>query len=191
MPEPPSEGLTVIKDFAKAFYNSQAWKQTSKAYAKSKRNLCEICAAQGLITPCEIVHHKVFLTPNNINDTSITLDWNNLQAVCREHHAAIHGKRKRRYKIDEYGRVIAKWWEKTEPLKTAQFRSKCVPSLKRKASFVPVAFATSTRSDALHLHPANLLLKLCLLLIWSGSNISICRIPHMRNRIITASEIFV
>lgn len=95
-----------MKDFAKGFYNSQAWKNTSKAYAKSKGNLCELCMAQGLVSPAEIVHHKIFLTPDNINDTSITLDWNNLQCVCRECHSKIHDRRRRRYRFDELGRVI-------------------------------------------------------------------------------------
>ena len=94
-----------MKDFARAFYSSKAWKDTRTAYAKSKRNLCELCLEQGLYKPCEIVHHKIILTPENITDPSVTLDWNNLQCVCRDCHATIHDKRKRRYKIDDLGRV--------------------------------------------------------------------------------------
>ena len=97
-----------MKPFAKEFYSSGAWKNTREAYAKSKHNLCEICSAKGLIKPGEIVHHKVQLTPENINDPNITLNWNNLQLVCRDCHANIHDSRKRRYKIDEYGRVICR-----------------------------------------------------------------------------------
>ena len=94
-----------MKDFARAFYSSKAWKDTRTAYAKSKRNLCEVCLEQGLYKPCEIVHHKIILTPENITDPSVTLDWNNLQCVCRDCHATIHDKRKRRYRIDDLGRV--------------------------------------------------------------------------------------
>lgn len=106
MPEPPSEGLTVIKDFARKFYSSQAWKDTREAYAKSKGYLCEPCLAKGIYKPSEIIHHKIILTPDNIDDPNVTLNWSNLECVCRDCHAAIHDRRKRRYKIDELGRVI-------------------------------------------------------------------------------------
>lgn len=95
-----------MKPYAEKFYSSKAWKNTRAAYAKSKRNLCELCLDKGLYKPCEIVHHKVELTPQNIDNPDVTLNWNNLQCLCREHHAAIHDRRKRRYKIDDFGRVI-------------------------------------------------------------------------------------
>ena len=95
-----------MQDYAKAFYKSQAWKNTRDAYAKSKGGLCEICLAAGMYVPGEIVHHKVHLSPENINDFSISLDWKNLQLVCRECHAAIHDKRRGRYKFDAAGRLI-------------------------------------------------------------------------------------
>ena len=98
-----------MQDFAREFYSSGAWKHTREAYAKSRKNLCEICLAKGLYKPGEIVHHKVHLTPENINDPTVTLDWNNLQLVCRDCHAEIHDRRQRRYKIDECGRVITTW----------------------------------------------------------------------------------
>lgn len=99
-----------IKEFARTFYSSKAWQRTRAAYAKSKHNLCEVCLAKGMIKPCEIVHHKIELTPDNIDDPDITLNWNNLQCLCREHHAEVHDlyQRKRRYKIDDLGRVITK-----------------------------------------------------------------------------------
>jgi len=95
-----------LKEYAEQFYSSKAWQRTRKAYAKSKQNLCEICLSKGIIKPGVIVHHKVHLSPDNISDPSVTLCWENLQLVCREHHAEIHDSRKRRYKIDDYGRVI-------------------------------------------------------------------------------------
>ena len=97
-----------MKDFAKGFYSSKAWQHTRTAFAKSKGNLCEVCLAKGLIVPAEIVHHKIELTPMNVNDPSITLDWNNLQCVCRECHADAHDRRQRRYRFDDLGRVITK-----------------------------------------------------------------------------------
>lgn len=95
-----------MKDFAKSFYTSRAWKNCRRAYAASVGGLCEDCKAKGLITPGEIVHHKTELTPENINRPEITLDWENLRLVCRECHAKAHGARERRYVVDELGRVV-------------------------------------------------------------------------------------
>ena len=95
-----------MKPFAEKFYKSPAWKNTSAAYAKSQGYLCELCWAKGSVTPGEIVHHKIHITPDNIDDPSITLNWDNLQLLCRKHHALIHGAQKRFY-IDENGHAIA------------------------------------------------------------------------------------
>ena len=95
-----------MQDYAREFYSSTAWKNTRTAYAKSVHNLCERCLRKGVYTPGEIVHHKIHITPDNILDPVITLNFKNLELVCRECHAEEHGQRKRRYKIDELGRVI-------------------------------------------------------------------------------------
>ena len=95
-----------MKDFAKSFYTSRAWKNCRRAYAASVGGLCEDCKAKGLIVPGEIVHHKIELTPENINDPAVTLSWSNLRLVCRECHAKKHGARERRYTVDPLGRVI-------------------------------------------------------------------------------------
>lgn len=95
-----------MQDFAKRFYKSRPWQDTSRAYAKSVGGLCESCMRQGVYKAGELVHHKIHITPENINDPNITLNWNNLELLCRECHAAQHDKRKRRYRIDELGRVI-------------------------------------------------------------------------------------
>lgn len=98
-----------MKEYAERLYKSKRWQRTAKAYAKSQQNLCELCRQQGLITPGEIVHHKVAITPENIDDPSVALSWENLQLVCRKHHAEIHDRSGRRWKVDEFGRVTAKW----------------------------------------------------------------------------------
>ena len=95
-----------MKEFAKSFYKSKAWQRTRDAYAKSVSGLCEDCLERGIYTQGEIVHHKKELTPNNINDPTVTLDWENLKLVCRNCHANAHGKAKR-YKVDDVGRVFA------------------------------------------------------------------------------------
>lgn len=95
-----------MKEFAKQFYKSKAWQQTRESYAKSKSYLCERCLKKNLIVHGDIVHHKVYLTPENISNPSVTLDWNNLELVCRDCHAEEHTGRKKRFKVDELGRVI-------------------------------------------------------------------------------------
>lgn len=98
----------MSKDFSRKFYSSQAWNNCRTAYMQTVHHLCERCLAKGIIRPADIVHHKIELTPENIGNPLITLDHNNLQAVCRDCHAEIHGlneKRKRRYVIRKDGTV--------------------------------------------------------------------------------------
>lgn len=76
----------MAKDYAKGFYNSQAWRDTQAAYMSSKYYLCERCG-----NAAYIVHHRKYITPSNINDPSITLNWDNLEALCLECHNAEHG----------------------------------------------------------------------------------------------------
>jgi 5-methylcytosine-specific restriction protein A len=94
-----------VKDYARKFYKSQAWKQCRSAYAASKNYLCERCLKRGLLVPGEIVHHKVHLSPDNINDPDVTLNWDNLELVCRKCHAELHDASKRRYRVDQFGVV--------------------------------------------------------------------------------------
>ena len=95
-----------MKEYARGFYSSKAWKDCRRAYAKSKGGLCERCLIKGQYKPGEIVHHKVYLSPENINDPDVTLNWDNLELVCRDCHAQEHDGLKRRYKVDELGRVV-------------------------------------------------------------------------------------
>jgi len=97
-----------VREFAAAFYKGTAWKKARKAYMKSAGGLCEVCLAKGIYKAGEIVHHKVHLTPENLGDPSVSLSWDNLQLVCRDCHAEIHGYKKagRRFTVDEFGRVL-------------------------------------------------------------------------------------
>lgn len=75
---------------------------------KSVGGLCEDCMKEGRVTAAEEVHHIKFITPDNINDPNVTLNWDNLVALCRECHRKRHGARQRRYEVDEWGRVTTK-----------------------------------------------------------------------------------
>ena len=79
----------MARDFAKTFYNSKAWRQCRDAYYTSKHGLCERCSGAG-----KIVHHVVWLTPDNINDPNISLNFEHLELLCQtchnqEHHEKI------------------------------------------------------------------------------------------------------
>lgn len=76
----------MAKFWAKNFYNSKQWIKCRAAYIQSVLGLCEMCKKPGYI-----VHHKEELTPENINDHSITLDDSNLQYLCLECHNKVHG----------------------------------------------------------------------------------------------------
>jgi len=80
----------MARAFAKSFYNSSAWIKCRASYIDSVNGLCEKCLANGTIAPGEILHHKIELTPENINDPDITLGWDNLQYVCQDCHNKIH-----------------------------------------------------------------------------------------------------
>ena len=94
-----------MKPYAEAFYKSKAWTDCRDAYARSVGGLCERCLRDGRFTAGEIVHHKTHITPENITDPRVTLSWDNLELVCRACHAAEHTGKKKRYKVDEMGRV--------------------------------------------------------------------------------------
>lgn len=93
-----------MKDFASRFYSSVAWAQCREAYRKSVGGLCERCLRNGLYTPGEIVHHKIHITPDNIDNPLVVLNWDNLELLCRPCHGLAHGGK--RYKINKDGKVI-------------------------------------------------------------------------------------
>ena len=75
----------MARDFAEAFYNSTAWIKCRDGYMQSKGYVCELCSDVAVIC-----HHKEHITPANIHDPEVTLNWSNLQSVCLECHNTIH-----------------------------------------------------------------------------------------------------
>jgi hypothetical protein len=75
----------MAKDYAIKLYNSRFWATTRDAYFKSVFGICERCGSAG-----DIVHHKQHISPRNINDTSITLSWDNLEVLCIDCHNKEH-----------------------------------------------------------------------------------------------------
>lgn len=90
--------------FANGFYGSTEWQKCRAAYRKAKNGLCERCLARGLIVPGTEVHHKVRITPKNMKNPAITLNWNNLELLCAACHEEEH-KRTVVMRTDLYGHV--------------------------------------------------------------------------------------
>lgn len=99
----------MAKAFAKQFYSSKAWQSCRNEYVKSVHHLCENCLRQGIYRPGEIVHHMIHIDPININKPEITLNFDNLEYLCRECHDKEHPKKnKKRFLIDKSnGKVFA------------------------------------------------------------------------------------
>lgn len=76
----------MAKEFAKAFYRSMAWKKCRRGYIAYRQSidggLCEECHEE----VGYIVHHIEPLTPENINNPDITLNFNNLKYDCKDCH---------------------------------------------------------------------------------------------------------
>ena len=64
----------MAKPWAIQFYKSRVWLDCRAAYIQSVFGLCEKCRRPGWI-----VHHKEKLTPANINDPNVTLNWEKLE----------------------------------------------------------------------------------------------------------------
>jgi len=75
----------MSQDYAKGFYNNKAWKHTQAAYMASQHYICERCG-----NVARIVHHITRITPQNINNPAVTLDWDNLESLCIDCHNAEH-----------------------------------------------------------------------------------------------------
>lgn len=89
-----------------SFYGTQAWKDCRAAYKSSRGGLCERCLSRGLIVAGSVVHHKIELTDDNVNDPSVSLNWENLELLCRDCHEQHHQRSLHRWKVDELGHIV-------------------------------------------------------------------------------------
>lgn len=96
-----------MKEYAKGFYQSAAWKRTRQTVVKRANGLCERCKAAGLYVPGVIVHHKEYITPTNVQDASVTLNLDNLEYLCEDCHNKEHKtKPNNRYRFDSDGKLL-------------------------------------------------------------------------------------
>lgn len=96
----------MARKFAKSFYNSKAWRDCQSAYKAHRMGICERC---GCANGTE-VHHKIMLDENNINDPLITLNFRNLELLCKTchsiHHNSKYGITRNDVCFDENGDII-------------------------------------------------------------------------------------
>lgn len=97
------------------FYDSKQWRKVRELYKKQQLGLCERCYKRG-----NEVHHKIYLTPENVHDPKIALDFSNLELLCTKCHNEEHkrsGKVTRDgLEFDSDGFVI----KKTPPVKWSE-----------------------------------------------------------------------
>jgi len=96
-----------MRSIPQSFYHSRAWQACRSSYLQ-KHPLCEDCLARGKYEVAAHVHHIIWLTPENYQNPEISLNHNNLRAVCVECHNRLHSTRgPRRYCVNEDGTVRA------------------------------------------------------------------------------------
>lgn len=102
----------MAKKYSRAFYDSPAWRKCRKSFIANRMSIdggmCQMCKEKlGYI-----VDHIEEITPDNINDTSITLSWSNFQYLCHACHNTKTFGTENNYYFDEDGVVQ----ERTPPI---------------------------------------------------------------------------
>lgn len=101
-----------MREFAKAFYKSSQWRNVRGYCMIRDHYLCVKCGE-----PAAEVHHIVHLSPQNINDPSISLNPDNLISLCRKCHFEEHrgehsfgrkNEEENPYEFDENGQIVPK-----------------------------------------------------------------------------------
>lgn len=85
----------MAKDFSRHIYHTSEWERVRQAAWARDHGLCVECRKRGRVTAAEIVHHIDELTPANVGDPGKAYGIDNLECVCRECHATLHGARQR------------------------------------------------------------------------------------------------
>ena len=74
-----------------AIYNSREWRELRVQKLRANP-LCEVCQAEGYVTPAHAVHHRHPIEDSTSLDEMRrwAFDWANLVSVCDVCHARIH-----------------------------------------------------------------------------------------------------
>lgn len=89
------EGTGIAKEWAKPFYNSEAWKIARTQTLLESGYTCEVCGGHA-----EEVHHEIELTPENISDPAISLNPRLLHPLCGDCHKRITKRQKHKRRPD-------------------------------------------------------------------------------------------
>lgn len=80
----------MSREFSKSFYDSKEWAKVRAFVLMRDRYTCTRCN-----NPAEEVHHIIRLSPDNIWDTKITLNPDNLVSLCKDCHFKEHKNEKK------------------------------------------------------------------------------------------------
>ena len=99
-------GGMSMKEWAKGFYQSPAWRHVRELVRRRAFGLCERCGRPGLIA-----HHRKYLTPKNIDNPMISLNLDNLEYLCLDCHNKEHEHFNksadiREYEYDSEGHIV-------------------------------------------------------------------------------------
>ena len=83
------------------FYKSPAWFSARELKIVTVNGLCERCGQIGIE-----VHHKERLTVENVSDSSISLNQDNLELLCKKCHNEEHKRFSKQQQFDEEGNLI-------------------------------------------------------------------------------------
>lgn len=67
------------------FYHSKQWTKCRNAFVAYRQGKCEICGKRG-----NLVHHRIHLNDTNVDDPEISLNFDNLELLCKDCHNKIH-----------------------------------------------------------------------------------------------------
>ena len=84
----------MAKKWAKKFYSSTAWALAREHALKRDRYVCRRCKR-----PATMVHHRIYLTEDNVNDPKISLDLGNLESLCEDCHKLEHDEQRKKFNL--------------------------------------------------------------------------------------------
>ena len=83
------------------FYKSPAWHAARELKIVSFNGLCERCGQIGIE-----VHHMERLTVDNVYDSLVSLNQDNLELLCRECHNKEHKRFSKEVRFDKDGNIL-------------------------------------------------------------------------------------
>lgn len=92
----------MAREFARSLYTSKAWSELRFNLIISRGPICNRCKDVVLDPSHLVAHHKIQLTPININNLDIALNPSNIEIVC----SRCHNKEHRRYGYNQHNVYI-------------------------------------------------------------------------------------